>query len=438
MNERLFLIGVVIGLLLVNTIAFAEIPKYISVQGKLTNLNDEPYAGSKSFVFKLFDQKTTGGTKMYEQTTSVNLDNGVFNVLLGPVTSSFDKPYYLEVLVDGTVLTPRVDVTSAGYSYTSTGSAADFNIINNLYIAGKKSCSGKLYTDSDGQVLCGTDATGGGLSCASCNGGILEIPTTANYELRFTGTAGANIQSPGSNMYLLAGPGAILSFGTNNIDSRVTIDTNGNLIVGGGNSYLYTTSIGRSGGQYQEIGYNLEFTGTNDQYKYRVSDTAASMRMGYDGFEFRVAPSGTSGNTISFAEVMRINKNGALTVAGTVNGMKVQPYTLSTTGTVATADLTDYCMDSDGCDITLVDTGSNVNIGHVSFYQNAANYWKVTGTINTAVYSTGGTNGATDWWVVYADTNKCNLYDDKSGSEYDAKKFTLGATGTTCTVIIKD
>ena len=66
---------------------------------------------------------------------------------------------------------------------------------------------------------------------------------------------------------------------------------NGNLSVGlvsypigfwvyNGDSYLNNSSIGNSGSGYQEIGYNVGFTTTNDSYTYRVSDTAADIRFG--------------------------------------------------------------------------------------------------------------------------------------------------------------
>jgi hypothetical protein len=82
------------------------------------------------------------------------------------------------------------------------------------------------------------------------------------------------------------------------------------LEVSDGNTYLGQTSIGRSGSHFQEIGYNVGFTTTNNVYTYRVADKAVSMRMGFDGFEFRTAASGTAGSALTFTERMRISSGG--------------------------------------------------------------------------------------------------------------------------------
>lgn len=107
---------------------------------------------------------------------------------------------------------------------------------------------------------------------------------------------------------------------------------NGNLSVGlvsypigfwvyNGDSYLNNSSIGNSGSGYQEIGYNVGFTTTNDSYTYRVSDTAADIRFGESGGDivFRTAPAGTAGNPLTLTERMRIDgPTGDVTIGGNV------------------------------------------------------------------------------------------------------------------------
>ena len=86
---------------------------------------------------------------------------------------------------------------------------------------------------------------------------------------------------------------------------RVKLDVAGNVYLGG------NTSIGRSGSHYDEFGYNLGFTNTNNSYTYKVNNPAASIRMGYNGaIEFRTAPQGTAGANLILTERMKILQNG--------------------------------------------------------------------------------------------------------------------------------
>jgi hypothetical protein len=72
-------------------------------------------------------------------------------------------------------------------------------------------------------------------------------------------------------------------------------------------------SIGRSGNQYDEFGYNIGFTGTNDAYTYLVGDYAASIRLGNGGaIEFRTAPAGAAGGALALSNRMWLSQNGNL------------------------------------------------------------------------------------------------------------------------------
>lgn len=133
MKKYLFA-GLLVTILL-SGIVLADMPRYITVQGRLTDTSDNPLSvSSANFRFRIYDAYPVGtGTQVwppagYETITSVVDSNGLFNVELGhtigkELTIGFDQPYFLEVSVDtGTgfqTLNPRVNITSSGYAFAS-------------------------------------------------------------------------------------------------------------------------------------------------------------------------------------------------------------------------------------------------------------------------------------------------------------------------------
>ena len=126
----------VLAMLLISSIALAEIPNYITVQGKLTDANDLPVAsGSYLFNFTVYDSPNIGsGNLIWTQQFTVTVTNGLFNTVLSPPgIAYFDKPYFLEVRVGTTstnlkLLQPRVNITSAGYAFVSAGISGDLDM----------------------------------------------------------------------------------------------------------------------------------------------------------------------------------------------------------------------------------------------------------------------------------------------------------------------
>ncbi len=106
----------------VSSLAMAQIPKTISYQGVLTDLEGNPVAdGTYSLTFRLYEE-AEGGTAVWEEThASVTVTDGVFGVLLGSVTPlelTFDQPYWLGLAVNGEAeLMPRVALAAVPYSF---------------------------------------------------------------------------------------------------------------------------------------------------------------------------------------------------------------------------------------------------------------------------------------------------------------------------------
>src|SRR3989338_7614321 len=77
--------------------SYADIPKTLNFQAKLTDKDGVPLSGSYQIKLALYDSQTTG-TKLWEETQTAAATEGVANLILGSVTAlnlSFDKPYYL-------------------------------------------------------------------------------------------------------------------------------------------------------------------------------------------------------------------------------------------------------------------------------------------------------------------------------------------------------
>lgn len=99
--------------------SYAEIPRLISYQGRLTDVNGASLNGSYNLTFRIYDSGTAGNLLWEETQTGVVIQKGVFSVLLGSVTNlnlAFDKAYFLEVKVNNEVLSPRQQITSSGYA----------------------------------------------------------------------------------------------------------------------------------------------------------------------------------------------------------------------------------------------------------------------------------------------------------------------------------
>jgi len=126
----------VLAMLLISSIALAEIPNYITVQGKLTDANDLPVAsGSYLFNFTVYNSPIIGsGNLIWTEQFTVTITNGLFNTALNPPSDvAFDEPYFLEVRVGTTstnlkLLQPRVNITSAGYAFVSAGISGDLDM----------------------------------------------------------------------------------------------------------------------------------------------------------------------------------------------------------------------------------------------------------------------------------------------------------------------
>jgi len=120
----------IIIFLLVSSIVFAQVPRMLNYQGKLTDADGVAVSGSTVVVFRIYDASTGGNLKWEEgwigsgAQRRVFVVNGLFRVALGsngsPIdTLSFSQPYWLEIEVEGEALTPREELLPVSFSYRS-------------------------------------------------------------------------------------------------------------------------------------------------------------------------------------------------------------------------------------------------------------------------------------------------------------------------------
>ena len=120
MKARSFFAVVLLGLFLAAS-AQGQSPM-INYQGKLTDIEGQPLDGTVSIQFSIYSQET-GGTALWAETqSSLSVQNGIFNVLLGSVNplpeSLFDgHERWLGLRVGSDAeMSPRQQIVSVGYA----------------------------------------------------------------------------------------------------------------------------------------------------------------------------------------------------------------------------------------------------------------------------------------------------------------------------------
>ncbi len=122
---KTFLSVIIIGLLgaLLLTACSGVQPK-VGYQGRLTDENGTPLNGTYSFTFSLY-QASTAGSAIYTETKDVIVTDGLFDSTIGPSALQagldpewFSQTLWLEISINGEVLTPRQQLLGSPYAFT--------------------------------------------------------------------------------------------------------------------------------------------------------------------------------------------------------------------------------------------------------------------------------------------------------------------------------
>ena len=105
---RKLLFGVMLGgviALITSTSGYANMPSFpslVNYQGMLTDLEGNPLTGMYDLTFAIYNDTTEGTLKWKETQEGVQVQNGLFNVVLGKVSAlnlAFDQIFCSAVCV---------------------------------------------------------------------------------------------------------------------------------------------------------------------------------------------------------------------------------------------------------------------------------------------------------------------------------------------------
>jgi hypothetical protein len=124
-----------IAILSLPTFVAAQVPQTLSYQGVITTDGGQPVDdGDYSIHFRLYAGPESG-EPLWSESQTVDVTNGLFNVLLGSAALldlPFDQPYYLGVTIgESSELTPRTALSSSAYSFRAR-SVDDGQVVTSL------------------------------------------------------------------------------------------------------------------------------------------------------------------------------------------------------------------------------------------------------------------------------------------------------------------
>jgi hypothetical protein len=167
---------------------FAQIPRTISYQGVLTDPAGNPKPdGDYVITFSLYEEANSGVNAIWIETKTLNVTKGLFSTSLGDQTQfganvEFDKPYWLGIKVGNEAeLTPRIALTSSGYSFSSINSDTAKNIVNGKVVKSLNGLKDAVTLEGSGGTTINTNGNTITISSSGSGGtGIQGIQNTNN------------------------------------------------------------------------------------------------------------------------------------------------------------------------------------------------------------------------------------------------------------------
>ncbi|MBL8958158.1 MAG: hypothetical protein JNK82_45720 [Myxococcaceae bacterium] len=279
---------VTLAVLFTSLVAQAQaVPLRIALSARVTD-GGAPLTGAHTLVVRLFDA-ATGGTAVWTETyTGHPVNDGVVSATLGsmtPLTSTlFDSgALFVEVTVDATTLSPRLQLVSAPFAIRAasadrlgTNVASDFAPSSHTHaylpVGGMLTCSGTdkvTGLSTSGSVMCGPDTGSAFAGSGTAN-------TAARSDHNHTGTylpVGSTLVCPGTQKVIgLMTSGSVVCGADLDTDTNTTYSSGAGLTLAGtsfsvafagtGVAVTASRSDHNHGGTYLPIGVTLSCPGT--------------------------------------------------------------------------------------------------------------------------------------------------------------------------------
>ncbi|MFZ0453500.1 MAG: hypothetical protein WCE54_01740 [Ignavibacteriaceae bacterium] len=235
---KIFSISTIIYLIILfSPRVFSQIPKIISYQGIVTDTAGNPKPdGQYNFTFRLYDSNS-GGSPFWSESKKLIVKKGVFSTNLGDQSPfgndvKFDKQYWLSIQIESDPeLSPKIPLTSAGYSISSINSdtanyAKQFKINNGQLVRSVnglkdnitlKGSGGAAVTSNGDTIIIAASGggSGGGISAIQNTDNTLSISnpngptTTVNLHSPFivNSDVGIGVNSPAAKLDVNGGSG---------------------------------------------------------------------------------------------------------------------------------------------------------------------------------------------------------------------------------------
>jgi hypothetical protein len=185
----------------------AEVPRLINYQGILTDSGGLPINGTPDLTVRIYADSTAGATALWtEPHTGVQVDDGLFNVILGSVTTIPDSLFeeaerWLGITVGvDPEMTPRMRITSVPWAlradvaeYSLSGGTGDSHSLD----ADDGAPEDVVYVDGEGNIsMSGDVAVSGGVIVGSGYTGGPPVMTAPVTNPRPAGNKGKQGKDP--------------------------------------------------------------------------------------------------------------------------------------------------------------------------------------------------------------------------------------------------